>query len=222
MHLINFILTRSLLRMVSLIHARYRIFFLSTLILVMGACAQIKPETDQPDVVKVQQTSQKIVVDKKVRRDFRQAVALMQNNASEPDTMRAIHLFESVIKREKRLPAPYVDLAIAYERINKTKLVERNLISALKLDIGHAVANNELGLLYRKEGRFRAARIAYQNAINAHPDYLPAKRNLGVLCDMYLHDYACALVQFQDYLELKPDDKMVAIWVADIKQRLAK
>ncbi len=48
---------------------------------------------------------------------------------------------------------------------------------------------------------------------------LPAKRNLGVLCDLYLHDYQCALEQFQDYLELEPGDKEVAIWVADVKRR---
>ncbi len=84
------------------------------------------------------------------------------------------------------------------------------------------MANNELGLLYRKSGKFNAARTAYENAIKDHPEYLPARRNLGVLCDLYLHDYECALRQFVEYLDLKPDDKTVAIWVADVKQRLGK
>jgi tetratricopeptide (TPR) repeat protein len=83
------------------------------------------------------------------------------------------------------------------------------------------VANNELGLLYRKEGKFNAARTAYENAIQKHPDYLPARKNLGVLCDLYLHDFNCALEQFEGYLELQPDDKTVTIWVADVKRRLA-
>jgi len=39
---------------------------------------------------------------------------------------------------------------------------------------------------------------------------------------LYLHDFVCALQQFEDYLELKPDDKTVAIWVVDVKRRLGK
>ena len=43
-----------------------------------------------------------------------------------------------------------------------------------------------------------------------------------VLCDLYLHDFNCALEQFEDYLEQVPGDKEVAIWVADVKQRVGK
>ena len=135
---------------------------------------------------------------------------------------QAIPVLNAVIEREKRLPAPYVNIAIAYNKLGDTKAAEENLISALKLDIGHPVANNELGLLYRKKGKFTAARVAYENAIKDHPEYLPAIRNLGVLCDLYMHDFDCALQQFEEYLESKPDDKTVAIWVADVKRRLGK
>ena len=129
---------------------------------------------------------------------------------------------KSVIEREKRLPAPYINIAIAYNKIGDTKAAEENLIHALKIDIGQPVANNELGLMYRKEGKFNAARTAYENAIKDNPQYLPAIRNLGVLCDLYLHDFQCALEQFEDYLEQKPDDKAAEIWVADVKRRLGK
>jgi tetratricopeptide (TPR) repeat protein len=135
---------------------------------------------------------------------------------------QAVELLNTVVQREQRLPAPFVNLAIAQNKLGDKKAAEKNLIKALKLDIGHPVANNELGLLYRKTGKFNAARTAYQNAIKEHPDYLPAKRNLGVLCDLYLHDYDCALEQFEDYLELVPDDKEVVIWVADVKRRIGK
>jgi len=140
----------------------------------------------------------------------------------EDKNAQAVSVLKSVIEREKRLPAPYVNIAIAYNRLGDTKAAEENLISALKLDIGHPVANNELGLLYRKSGKFKAARTAYENAIKEHPEYLPAIRNLGVLCDLYMHDYECALQQFEDYLELEPDDKTVSLWVVDVKRRLGK
>ncbi len=157
-------------------------------------------------------------VDHDVEQDFAKAITLLQQN----NNAQAIVVLNSVIEREQRLPAPYVNLAIAYNKQGKTKEAEENLINALKLDIGHPVANNELGLLYRKSGKFKAARIAYENAINKHPDYLPAKKNLGILCDLYMHDFNCALDQFEDYLELKPEDKIVAIWVVDVKRRLGK
>ncbi|MCG6939581.1 MAG: tetratricopeptide repeat protein [Gammaproteobacteria bacterium] len=159
-----------------------------------------------------------IDVDSDVESDFNSAVVLIQQEKYS----QAIDVLKSVIEREQRLPAPYVNLAIAYNRSGNSKEAEANLISALKLDIGDPVANNELGLLYRKAGKFKAAHTAYSNAIRQHPDYLPAKRNLGVLCDLYMHDYQCALEQYEAYLEQKPDDSTVAIWIADVKSRLDK
>jgi tetratricopeptide (TPR) repeat protein len=161
---------------------------------------------------------QYVDVDSDVDRDFKSALALMQQEEYE----QAVNILKTVIEREKRLPAPYVNIAIAYNKLADVKAAEENLIMALKLDIGHPVANNELGLLYRKAGKFTAARTAYENAIKDNPEYFPAIRNLGVLCDLYMHDFDCALQQFESYLELKPDDKTVSIWVADVKRRLGK
>ncbi|VAW51078.1 hypothetical protein MNBD_GAMMA05-956 [hydrothermal vent metagenome] len=172
----------------------------------------------QADVSMIKAPTSYVDVDSDVELDFKNAITLMQQEQN----AQAIAVLKAVIDREQRLPAPYVNIAIAYNKIEDTKAAEENLIKALKLDIGHPVANNELGLLYRKSGKFNAARTAYQNAIKDHPNYLPAKRNLGVLCDLYLHDFDCALEQFEEYLEIEPDDKTVAIWVADVKRRLGK
>ena len=178
-----------------------RKFFIYILCVFLISCAggDLKQDNDSGVI------NNKLIhvdVDSDVELDFKNAIVLMQqgNNA------QAIVVLKSVIEREKRLPAPFVNIAIAYNKLGDTKAAEENLIKALKLDIGHPIANNELGLLYRKSGKFNAARTAYQNAINEHPDYLVAKRNLGVLCDLYIHDFECALEQFEDYLELKPDD----------------
>ena len=178
------------------------------------ACAT--GEMKQDDSITTKTSISYVDVDSDVETDFDSAVGLMQQGKH----AQAVEILKTVIEREQRLPAPYVNIAMAYNELGDTKQAEENLVAALKLDIGHAVANNELGLLYRKTGKFNAARAAYENAIKQNPDYLPVKRNLGVLCDLYLHDYECALTQFTDYLELKPEDKTVAIWVADVKQRL--
>ena len=189
--------------------------FICFLTVFLFACAggEVKQGADD---VEIKKATGFVDIDSDVEVDFKNAIVLMQqgNNA------QAVVVLKSVIDREQRLPAPFVNIAIAYNILGDTKAAEENLIKALKLDIGHPIANNELGLLYRKAGRFNAARTAYQNAIKDNPDYLPVKRNLGVLCDLYMHDFECALEQFEDYLDLKPDDKAVVIWVADVKRRL--
>lgn len=201
---------------VKLIVMRRLAIYMLTLFLFACAGGEVKEE-EVVSSYKKKQVSY-VEIDSDVERDFKSAISLMQEDKNE----QAVTVLKSVIEREQRLPAPYVNIAIAYNRLGDSKAAEDNLISALKLDIGHPVANNELGLLYRRSGKFNAARTAYENAIKQHPDYLPAIRNLGILCDLYLHDYACALKQYEEYLELQPDDKTVAIWVADVKRRLAK
>jgi len=191
------------------------LIFLLTMFLFSCAGGEIK---DGEEVSSIKNQSSHVDIDSDVELDFKNAIVLMQQEKY----AQAIPVLNAVIEREKRLPAPYVNVAIAHNKLGDTKAAEENLISALKLDIGHPVANNELGLLYRKKGKFRAARTAYENAIKDHPEYLPAIKNLGVLCDLYMHDFDCALQQFEDYLELKPDDKTVAIWVVDVKRRLGK
>ena len=194
-----------------------RRYFICILTVFLFACAGGETREDA-GVASIGKNLGHVDVDSDVELDFKNAVSLMRAE----QYAQAVPVFNAVIEREKRLPAPYVNIAIAYNKLGDTKAAEENLISALKIDIGHPVANNELGLLYRKKGKFKAARVAYENAIKDHPEYLPAIRNLGVLCDLYMHDFDCALQQFEEYLELKPDDKTVAIWVADVKRRLGK
>jgi len=150
--------------------------------------------------------------------DFDKALALLKS--SEYD--QAIALLEKIIEKEKRLPAPYVNLGIAYGRKNKPDKAESILIKAVELEKTHPVANNELGLIFRKSGRFGEAKSAYENALSGHPDYLPAIRNLGILCEIYMRDLECALTQFEKYQEYRPDDKAIGIWVSDLKRRLSK
>lgn len=157
-----------------------------------------------------------VIVDPDVEFDFINALTLLQKEEYE----QAVAVLETVIEREQRLSAPFVNIAIGYNKLGDATAAEENLLKALELDSGHPIAHNELGLLYRKAGKFKESRAAYENAIKEHPDYLPAKINLGVLCDLYMHDFECALEQFEDYLELDPDNKTVSIWVVDLKRRL--
>jgi len=150
-----------------------------------------------------------------VESDFLQAIVLIENG----EYALAVETLESVINREQRFIAPFINIAIAYRKAGNTEQAEKNLTIALNMDPLHPVANNELGLIYRKAGKFKEARVIYQKIVTNHPEFAAAKRNLGVLCDLYIHDFECALEQFEKYLELNPDDKNVPIWIADVKQR---
>ena len=136
------------------------------------------------------------------------------------DYAGAIELLRTVIEHEPGVTAPYIDIALAYRKIGKPEPAEENLKKALDLVPGHPVASNEYGLLLRKAGRFAEARTLYEQALTKFPDYLPAHRNLGILCDLYLNDLECANDQYQLYSKLKPDDEPVKIWLADLQQRL--
>ncbi len=157
-------------------------------------------------------------MDEASRRDFDRAVAMLKDQ----DYGQAIDLLEKVIEQSPGVTAPYIDIAIAYQRIGKPEQAEAHLKTALKLFPEHPVACNEYGLLYRKTGRFAEARAIYEKAIARFPDYYPAHRNLGILCDLYLNDPACALEHYKSYSEARPEDKQVKLWIADLRARLGR
>jgi Tfp pilus assembly protein PilF len=186
------------------------VYAIALLMMMVTACSQGKYRQG-PDT-----TRQHIQVEDSIKLMFSQALTHLEQQEYD----QGISLLETLTAKEKRLAAPYVNLGIAYSRTGQNKQAEHNFSKALRLDAGHAVANNELGLLYRKTGRFNAARSAYQNALVQHPDYLPARKNLGILCEIYLHDLACALKQYQAYLEYAPEEQTVARWAMELQQRV--
>lgn len=152
------------------------------------------------------------------RRDFDRAVAMLKDQ----DYGQAIDLLEKVIKQSPGVTAPYIDIAIAYLRVGKPEQAEKHLQTALTLFPGHPVACNEYGLLYRKTGRFAEARAIYEKAIASFPEYYPLHKNLGILCDLYLNDPACALEHYEIYSKATPKDAQVKLWIADVRARLGR
>lgn len=150
------------------------------------------------------------------RRDFDHAVALL--NAQ--DYIRASTVLERLIEQSPGVTAPYINLAIAYRHLDKPEQAEAQLKAALHLVPDHPAACNEYGLLCRKAGRFEEAREIYQKVITRFPDFYPARKNLGILCDLYLNDAACALQHYEIYSAARPEDQQVKLWVADLRNRL--
>lgn len=150
--------------------------------------------------------------------EFERAVVLLQQD----DYAQAAELLEKVIERSPGVSAPYINLAIACRHLHRLPEAEAHLQTALGLVPAHPVASNEYGLLLRQTGRFAEAREVFEKTLTAFPEYLPARRNLGILCDLYLDDLACALEQYEIYHEAVPGDGQVGIWVADLRLRLGR
>jgi len=189
-----------------------------------GPVVENPPVVTGPSVAKLEDGREGFIitevptVDEGSRRDFERAVALL----TDQDYGQAIDLLEKVIERSPGVTAPYIDIAIAYLHVGKPELAEKHLQTALALVPGHPVACNEYGLLFRKAGRFAEARAMYEEATRRFPDYAPAHKNLGILCDLYLDDPACALDQYEIYSNGRPEEEQVKLWIKDLRARLGR
>ena len=155
-------------------------------------------------------------MDAELRADFDQASALVK----EAKYDKAIELLEKVIARSPGMTAPHINIAIAYNHVNKPEQAEQHLKTALELVPGHPLASNEYGLLLRKAGRFAEGRTIYEKSLAAFPEYHPIHKNLGILCDLYLKDLACGLEHYEIYSKAMPKDQQVKLWLADLHTRL--
>jgi len=157
-------------------------------------------------------------IDGDVRVDYDRALELL----GQGDMQQGSQLLESVIEQAPDLSAPNIDLAIVYHRKGDLEAAERYLHAALETNPNHPIALNELGIIYRKTARFGEARQSYEAALAVYPGYHYARRNLAVLCDLYLADLECALSNYEAYMTTVHSDDEAAMWLRDVRFRLGR
>lgn len=135
---------------------------------------------------------------------------------------QAVDAFKKLATTVPDNAIPLINLALVYKKLDKLDLAETQLKQALAIEPDNPVASNELALLYRETGRFAEARAVYEKTLAKFPHFAMAHKNLGVLCDLYLKDYACAIDHYKTYALSAPDDKRVEIWITDLQKRSAK
>ena len=188
---------------------------------LVAACATTSEPVRPPVNVEIQEEvgftiTEEARIGGDVRADYETALSYLQQGRHD----EGIELLERVAEAAPELSAPRIDLGIAQHRAGDLEAAERNLLLALESNPEQPVAHNELGIIYRKTGRFLDARKSYESALAIYPGFHFARRNLAILCDLYLADLDCAIENYEAYMETVPSDEEASMWIADIRYRL--
>lgn len=188
---------------------------------LVAACATTSEPVRPPVNVEIQEEvgftiTEEARIGGDVRADYETALSYLQQGRHD----EGIALLEKVAEAAPELSAPRIDLGIAQHRAGDLEAAEESLKLALESNPEQPVAHNELGIIYRKTGRFTESRRSYEAALAVYPGFHFARRNLAILCDLYLADLQCALQNYEAYMKTVPSDEEASMWIADLRYRL--
>ena len=189
-------------------------------VFMVAGCATTSEPVRPPTNIEIQEQvgftiTEESQIGGDVRIEYETALAYLQQGRHD----EGIALLKRVAEATPELSAPRIDLGIAQHRAGDLEAAEASLLLALEANPEQPVAHNELGIIYRKTGRFLDARESYESALAVYPGFHFARRNLAILCDLYLADLDCALENYEAYMNTVPSDEEASMWIADIRYR---
>jgi len=199
---------------------RAMLVMLSAVFLTAGCSTTTKPQRKAANIEIQEAVGFTITEEVKIPDSARVKYNEALNHLHEGQLEQGIVILEEIAAAAPLLTAPKIDLGIAYHRQGDLDVAEKYLLQALEFNANHPVAHNELGIVYRKTGRFAEAKQQYEAAITIYPGYHHARRNLAILCDLYLGDLSCALDQYEAYMATVPADAEASMWITDLRNRM--
>jgi tetratricopeptide (TPR) repeat protein len=128
--------------------------------------------------------------------------------------------WQGLTEQYSEFPGCWTNLALAQYRLEQFSEGLDSLNKAVSLKQDFCPAYKILGLVQRELGQFSAAESSYQTAVQCDPADAEVRYNLGILYDLYLHDLAKALEQYQRAQSMMSEpDATLAIWIADLERR---
>ena len=131
-----------------------------------------------------------------------QAVKLMQ----EEQWPAAVDMLEAITTEQPALSGPWLNLGIASTKRGNSKAAEVAFKQAIDVNAANIEAYNQLGILYRRTGRYEEARHIYETALEIDPDNTSLHWNLAILHDTDLPDPRKALFHYQYYQQITGSD----------------
>lgn len=152
------------------------------------------------------------------KKQFSEAQVAMQAE----DWANATRILQNLTQNYPNLSGPHVNLGIIAWRENKLEEAESHFSQALAVNPLNNDAYNQLAVLLREQGRFAEAEQWYLKALEVWPHAPVTLRNLGILYDLYMGQFAQALASYELALKVsaEPSNELEG-WIIDIKRRMA-
>jgi Tfp pilus assembly protein PilF len=120
-----------------------------------------------------------------------------------------------ITTQQPALSGPWLNLGITQTMLGDHTGAETAFKTALDVNHRAIEAYNQLGMLYRRQGRLDESQFIYEEALRLDPDNSNIHWNLAILYDRYLPNPRQALQHYQRYQQLTgSEDPLLQAWIA--------